>query len=124
MREIPPCACSGVQKETFIKVGATAGLRLLPNGKADEILTAVKTHLLNYHFKIDNVSIIDGARPRVCSWMTVMDRERIGVRHIFVAMLVMPQKLARIVQSPRVKPELCDEWLMELQGRMKGALRG
>ena len=49
-----------VQRETYIKVGATAGLRLLPGGKADEILAAVKTHLLNYPFKVDNVSIIDG----------------------------------------------------------------
>jgi len=50
-----------VQKETYIKVGATAGLRLLPNGKADEILAAVRTHLMNYPFRVDNVSIIDGA---------------------------------------------------------------
>lgn len=51
----------GAQKETYIKVGATAGLRLLQGGKADEILAAVKTHLHGYPFKVDNVSIIDGA---------------------------------------------------------------
>ena len=55
-----------MQKETYIKVGATAGLRLLPGGKADEILAAVKTHLMNYPFKVDNVSIIDGGCP-LCS---------------------------------------------------------
>ena len=43
-------------------MGATAGLRLLPGGKADHILAAVKEHLTGYPFKLDNVSIIDGAR--------------------------------------------------------------
>jgi Golgi nucleoside diphosphatase len=42
-------------------VGATAGLRLLPGGKADDILAAVKQHLADdYPFQLEQVTIIDG----------------------------------------------------------------
>ncbi len=42
-------------------MGATAGLRLLPGGKADDILAAVKQHLTDsYPFQLDSVSIING----------------------------------------------------------------
>jgi len=44
-------------------VGATAGLRLLPGSKADDILSAVKQHLTkDYPFQLEQVSIIDGAQ--------------------------------------------------------------
>lgn len=52
-----------MQKATFVKVGATAGLRLLPGDKADKLLEAVTAHLKKTTpFKIDTVSIIDGER--------------------------------------------------------------
>ena len=58
-----------LQKKTPIKVGATAGLRLLPGGKADDILAAVKQHLADdYPFQLEQVTIIDGeacSRARV-----------------------------------------------------------
>ena len=50
-----------MQKTTPLKVGATAGLRLLPGGKADDILAAVKQHLADdYPFQLEQVTIIDG----------------------------------------------------------------
>ena len=56
------CVRGAVQASTFVKVGATAGLRLLPGGKADTILEAVKAHIQeSTPFKLDAVSIIDGA---------------------------------------------------------------
>lgn len=44
-------------------LGATAGLRLLPEGKADEILHAVRTYLESSPFKLvrNGVRVIDGA---------------------------------------------------------------
>ena len=60
--------CATAQARTAIKVGATAGLRLLPGGKADDILAAVRAHLTkDYPFRMDQVSIIDGGR-RIVSW--------------------------------------------------------
>ena len=51
-------------------MGATAGLRLLPGGKADDILAAVKQHLADdYPFQLEQVTIIDGEAclgARVC----------------------------------------------------------
>ena len=47
-----------------MKLGATAGLRLLPEGKADIILAAVRTFLGQYPFQLDpkaGVTILDGA---------------------------------------------------------------
>ena len=46
-----------------MKLGATAGLRLLPDGKADAILAAVKTYLAKSPFDLDpatGVTILDG----------------------------------------------------------------
>ena len=55
-------ACSA-QAETKIKLGATAGLRLLPEGKADIILNEVRKVLKTYPFQLDDatgVTILDG----------------------------------------------------------------
>ena len=55
------CIC--VQKKTKAKLGATAGLRMLPEGKADHILAAVKKFLQASPFQLDDqtgVSILDG----------------------------------------------------------------
>ena len=52
-----------MQSETKIKLGATAGLRLLPEGKADLILDAVKAYFAQSPFKLDpkfGVTILDG----------------------------------------------------------------
>ncbi len=51
------------QASTKIKLGATAGLRLLPEGKADIILGHVKKFLKTYPFQLDDslgVTILDG----------------------------------------------------------------
>ena len=52
-----------VQASTKIKLGATAGLRLLPEGKADLILDAVKSYFEQSPFILDpdtGVTILDG----------------------------------------------------------------
>ena len=46
-----------------MKLGATAGLRLLPGGKADSILAAVKKYLQASPFLMDDksgVTVLDG----------------------------------------------------------------
>ena len=46
-----------------MKLGATAGLRLLPEGKADVILGEVRRFLRTYPFQLDaelGVTILDG----------------------------------------------------------------
>ena len=46
-----------------MKLGATAGLRLLPDGKADAILAAVRSYLARSPFELDQntgVTILDG----------------------------------------------------------------
>lgn len=46
-----------------MKLGATAGLRLLPDGKADAILSAVRSYLAKSPFELDpdtGVTILDG----------------------------------------------------------------
>lgn len=61
------CALSSMQAETPIKVGATAGLRLLPGGQSDAILLAVQTFLAASPFKLDpqnGVTVLDG-EPRL-----------------------------------------------------------
>jgi apyrase len=61
-----------LQKKTPIKVGATAGLRLLPGGKADDILAAVKQHLADdYPFQLEQVTIIDGTDEGGFAWLTL-----------------------------------------------------
>ena len=42
-----------LQGKTRVKLGATAGLRLLKEGKADAILTAVKKYLQTFPFQLD-----------------------------------------------------------------------
>ena len=52
-----------LQATTPIMLGATAGLRLLPEGKADKILAAVRKWLGQFAFNLDKksgVSIVDG----------------------------------------------------------------
>jgi hypothetical protein len=56
-----------MQAQTKMKLGATAGLRLLPEGKADVILDEVCKFLKTYPFQLDNktgVTILDGASPK------------------------------------------------------------
>lgn len=61
-----------LQRRTPIKVGATAGLRLLPGGKADDILAAVKAHLVqDYPFQLEQVTIIDGTDEGGFAWLTL-----------------------------------------------------
>ena len=55
-----------MQPKTKIKLGATAGLRLLPEGKADIILGEVRRYLKTYPFQLDDktgVTILDGGAP-------------------------------------------------------------
>ena len=56
-----------MQAQTKIKLGATAGLRLLPEGKADIILDEVRKFLKTYPFQLDTatgVTILDGEIPQ------------------------------------------------------------
>ena len=50
-----------LQASTPLKVGATAGLRLLPGDKSVKILDAVTQYLKKQPFKLTDVTIIDGA---------------------------------------------------------------
>jgi Golgi nucleoside diphosphatase len=49
-----------MQATTPILVGATAGLRLLPDGKAETIIESVEEYLKQFSFKVAGVSIIGG----------------------------------------------------------------
>lgn len=61
-----------LQKSTLVKVGATAGLRLLPGKQADRLLAAVSAHLKKTTpFMLDSVSIIDGADEGGFAWLTL-----------------------------------------------------
>ncbi|BDA45973.1 Apyrase 2 [Coccomyxa sp. Obi] len=63
-----------LQATTKIKLGATAGLRLLPEGKADIILDHVKKFLKTYPFQLDDslgVTILDGADEGAFAWLTL-----------------------------------------------------
>ena len=65
-----------LQAQTKVKLGATAGLRLLPDGKADAILSAVRSYLAKSPFKLDpdtGVTILDGIATHtltdlLCPW--------------------------------------------------------
>lgn len=68
------------QSSTKIKLGATAGLRLLPEGKADIILDQVRKFLKTYPFQLDDklgVTILDGEMffHSACAW------QRQGMMH-------------------------------------------
>lgn len=58
---------------TPIMIGATAGLRLLPDGKADIILAEVRTWLRKYPFKFqdDDVKILSGVDEGAFAWLTL-----------------------------------------------------
>ena len=63
-----------LQAKTKIKLGATAGLRLLSDGKADAILAAVRTYLGKTPFDLDpvtGVTILDGT---FCFWQLRMGK--------------------------------------------------
>ena len=62
-----------VQSSTPIMVGATAGLRLLPDGKADIILDHVKKFLKEYPFVFDKdaVTILSGQSEGAFAWLTL-----------------------------------------------------
>lgn len=58
---------------TPIMLGATAGLRLLPDGKADDILAEVRTWLRSYPFRFqdDDVKILSGVDEGAFAWLTL-----------------------------------------------------
>ena len=60
---------------TTLTVGATAGLRLLPDGQADDILEAVRKHLsTSVPFSVDattGVTILDGQAEGAFAWLTL-----------------------------------------------------
>lgn len=63
-----------LQVQTKIKLGATAGLRLLPDGKAEAILAAVKAYLSKSPFDLDpvtGVTILDGSDEGAFAWLTL-----------------------------------------------------
>ena len=79
-----------LQASTKVKLGATAGLRLLPEGKADVILGEVRKFLRTYPFQLDSelgVTILDGGvfplpgGPAVGAHMRLMKRLA-GGRHV------------------------------------------
>lgn len=62
------------QAQTKVKLGATAGLRLLPDGKADAILSAVRAYLSKSPFELDpvtGVTILDGSDEGAFAWLTL-----------------------------------------------------
>lgn len=60
------------QKSTSIEVRATAGLRLLPGSKAEDLLSSVRSLLGTYPFAFEDasVSIMDGADEGAFQWVT------------------------------------------------------
>ena len=52
---------------------ATAGLRLLPGSKAEDILAEVRKYLSTFPFKIkeDGIDIMDGAHEGAYAWLTL-----------------------------------------------------
>ncbi|KAI9276028.1 nucleoside phosphatase GDA1/CD39 [Sporodiniella umbellata] len=62
---------ASLQKKTPIAVKATAGLRLLGEGRSKNILEAVHSHLDKYPFPVIDVSMMDGKDEGVYAWITV-----------------------------------------------------
>lgn len=63
-----------LQSKTRIKLGATAGLRLLPGDQADKILEAVKAYFAQQPFILDpkdGVTILDGKDEGAFAWLTL-----------------------------------------------------
>lgn len=69
LAEIPPM----LHSSTPITLKATAGLRLLPAGRADNILNEVTAYFKRFPFQLpqSGVGIMDGVDEGVFSWMTV-----------------------------------------------------
>ncbi|KAK3092397.1 hypothetical protein FSP39_002320 [Pinctada imbricata] len=59
------------QKITPITLKATAGLRLLPEGAADNILNEVTSLFNEYPFPLGGVSVMDGIDEGIFSWITL-----------------------------------------------------
>ncbi|KFM27824.1 Apyrase [Auxenochlorella protothecoides] len=59
--------------QTHVSVGATAGLRMLPGTKADEILAEVRALLKTYPFQsaASDVSILTGVNEGAFAWLTL-----------------------------------------------------
>lgn len=63
-----------MQSSTSILLSATAGLRLLPGNKADNILAAVRSYLASktpFRVSPGAVSILDGKDEGAFAWMTL-----------------------------------------------------
>ena len=62
-----------LQASTSIMVGATAGLRLLPDGKADIILGEVRAYLKKYPFAHtdEDIKILSGVDEGAFAWLTL-----------------------------------------------------
>lgn len=63
-----------LQSSTPLMIGATAGLRLLPDGKADKILDAVRQWVRNnypFMFQDDDVKILSGVDEGAFAWLTL-----------------------------------------------------
>mmetsp|Transcript_46756 Transcript_46756/g.102095 ORF Transcript_46756/g.102095 Transcript_46756/m.102095 type:complete len:832 (+) Transcript_46756:48-2543(+) len=56
---------------TPLALRATAGLRLLPKKKADEVLAEVQKLLAPYGFKNEGVEVMAGEEEGECEWLTV-----------------------------------------------------
>lgn len=71
LKTVPPAKHAA----TTLTVGATAGLRLLPDGQADAILEAVRKHLAaSVPFSVDaatGVTILDGQAEGAFAWLTL-----------------------------------------------------
>ncbi|XP_061173758.1 ectonucleoside triphosphate diphosphohydrolase 5-like [Saccostrea echinata] len=59
------------QRSTPITLKATAGLRLLPEGAADNILNEVTQMFKEYPFPLGEISIMDGIDEGIFSWITL-----------------------------------------------------
>jgi apyrase len=65
--------CALLQAKTSLALKATAGLRLLPGSKAQDILEAVTEELKKTGFLVkgDAVGIMDGAHEGAFAWLTL-----------------------------------------------------
>lgn len=65
---------ASLHNSTPLVVKATAGLRMLENGKGEEILNAVRSRLADYPFIMadkENVAILGGDQEGVLAWITL-----------------------------------------------------
>lgn len=85
-----------LQAQTKIKLGATAGLRLLPDGKAEAILAAVKTYLSKSPFDLDpvtGVTILDGNALQTWSLIIII----VTISPFLVWLQDLPKQLLMLV---------------------------